>query len=156
MTFRFYHPIEVRYSDLDTQGHVNNARYLTYMEQGRVGYLFHLGLWKPRVMPDVGIILAEIRVEFKQPILFGQPVRIGVRVPRLGNKSFPMQYRLEDAESGALLATGESIQVCFDYRHQRTIPIPPTWRQAIAAFEGLPAAPSPPKSQPHERSTAAS
>ncbi|NPA93137.1 MAG: acyl-CoA thioesterase [Chloroflexi bacterium] len=138
MAFRFYQPVEVRYSDLDTQGHVNNARYLTYMEQGRVGYLTHLGLWKPRTMPDVGIILAEIRVTFKRPILFGQPVRVGLRVPRLGNKSFPMLYRLEDAETGELLATGESIQVCFDYRNQRTIPIPPSWRQAIASFEDIP------------------
>ena len=34
--FRFYHPIEVRYGDLDPQGHVNNARYLTYLEQARI------------------------------------------------------------------------------------------------------------------------
>ncbi len=138
MTFRFYQPVEVRYSDLDTQGHVNNARYLTYMEQGRVGYLTHLGLWEPRTMPDTGIILAEIRVTFKRPILFGHRVRVGLRVPWLGNKSFSMLYHLEDAETGELLATGESIQVCFDYHNQRTIPIPPSWRQAIASFENIP------------------
>ena len=34
--FKFHHPIEVRYSDLDPQGHVNNARFLTFFEQARV------------------------------------------------------------------------------------------------------------------------
>ena len=43
--FRYYHLIEVRYGDLDPQGHVNNACYLTYMEQARIGYIQHLGLW---------------------------------------------------------------------------------------------------------------
>ena len=57
-TCRFYHPIEVRYGDLDPQGHVNNARYLTYMEQARIAYVAHLGLWKGPSFLDIGIILA--------------------------------------------------------------------------------------------------
>ena len=43
--FRFILPLEVRYADLDPQWHVNNTRYLTYLEQGRMAYLVHLGLW---------------------------------------------------------------------------------------------------------------
>ena len=41
--FRFYHPIEVRYGDLDPQGHVNNAKHLTYFEQARISYMVELG-----------------------------------------------------------------------------------------------------------------
>jgi acyl-CoA thioester hydrolase len=43
-SFRFYHSIEVRFSDLDAQGHVNNANYLTYIEQARIAYIQKLGL----------------------------------------------------------------------------------------------------------------
>ena len=43
--YRFHHPIEVRYGDLDPQGHLNNAKYLTYFEQARVNYLIDLGLF---------------------------------------------------------------------------------------------------------------
>ncbi len=135
--YRYYHPIEVRYGDLDPQGHVNNARYLTYLEQARIGYIRHLGLWRGGSFLDIGIILAEARVTFRQPIHLGQAVRVGVRVPRLGNKSFPMQYVIEDARTGAVLAAGETVQVCYDYATQRTISIPPSWRAAIALFEGL-------------------
>ena len=42
MSFRFSVPIEVRFRDLDAIGHVNNAVYLTYLEQARLGYWKHI------------------------------------------------------------------------------------------------------------------
>ncbi len=137
-TFRYVHAIEVRYGDLDPQGHVNNARYLTYMEQARVGYLLHLGLWDGRSFLDIGIILAEARVTFRRPIHLGQQVQVGVRVARLGNKSFLIRYRLTEATTGEVFAEAETVQVCYDYRTGSTIPIPPKWREVVAAFEGIP------------------
>ncbi|PWH18840.1 MAG: acyl-CoA thioesterase [Anaerolineae bacterium] len=135
--FKFFHPIEVRYGDLDPQGHVNNAKTVTYLEQARIQYIKQLNLWQGGSFLDIGIILAEIRVTYKAPIHFGQAVRVGVRVTRLGNKSFEMAYRVEDVETMAELATASTIQVAYDYRQQKSIPIPDTWRRAISAFEGL-------------------
>jgi acyl-CoA thioester hydrolase len=135
--FRYYQPIDIRYSDLDPQGHVNNAKFLTYMEQARIGYISHLGLWDGGSFLDVGIILADVHLVFRAPILFGQKVRVGVRVKRLGNKSLDMEYGLEDAESRQELASGSTVLVAYDYRAGRTISIPANWRQAIASFEGL-------------------
>jgi len=137
--FHFYIPVEVRFSDLDSFGHVNNARYLTYMEQARVGYFHHLGLWWPRQHASLGLILADAQVTFHRPILLEYKIKVGAHIPRLGNKSFPMHYRLENAETGDVFATGITVQVCYDYQRHRTIPIPEAWRQAIAAFENLPA-----------------
>jgi len=135
--FRFYHPIEVRYGDLDPQGHVNNAKFMTYMEQGRVQYIKHLGLWDGSSFLKIGFILAEVRITFLSPILYTQQVRVGVRVSRLGNKSLDMNYRLEDAQNGQELATGSSVQVAYDYQLSKTIPLPEYWRQAIMGFENL-------------------
>lgn len=135
--YRFFHPIEIRYGDLDPQGHVNNARYLTYMEQARIQYIKHLGLWQGESFLDVGIILAEVRVTFHASILFGQPIQVGVRVSRLGNKSMDMEYLIHNADTGQEFATGSSVLVAYDYRSLRTIPIPPHWRQTISQFEGL-------------------
>jgi len=135
--FRFHHPIEVRYGDLDPQGHVNNARYLTYLEQARIAYIQALGLWKGGSFLDVGIILADARVTFKAPIQYGTPVRVGVRITRMGNKSLTMEYLLEDADSGQYLATGASVLVAYDYHRASAIPIPDDWRITISKFEGL-------------------
>ena len=135
--FKFFHPIEVRYGDLDPQGHVNNAKYLTYFEQARINYIVHLGLWKSTSFADIGVILAEARLTFRLPVLFAQQTKVGVRVTRLGNKSLDMEYCLEDCASGQELANGSSVMVTYDYRSNQTIPIPAAWRAAISAFEGL-------------------
>ena len=135
--FNFYHSIEVRYGDLDPQGHVNNARFLTYMEQARIEYIRQLGLWNGGSFQEIGIILADIQVSFRAPILFGMQVLAGVRISRLGNKSLVMDYRLVEAETGQEFAAGSSVIVTYDYPSERTIPIPDGWREVIAEFEGL-------------------
>jgi acyl-CoA thioester hydrolase len=136
--FRFYHPIEVRYGDLDPQAHVNNAKFLTYVEQTRVEYLRNLGLWDGRSFMDIGIILAEARITFLAPVYYGQSVRVGARVSRIGNKSMVMDYLLEDTVSGTKLAEAGAVMVAYDYHNSITISVPEDWRQVIQEFEGLP------------------
>ena len=135
--FNFYHPIEVRYGDLDPQGHLNNAKYLTFMEQARISYIKQLGLWEGGSFMDIGIILADVHISFKSSIEFGQPVSVGVRISSIGNKSLNMEYRIEDSRTGDVLSTGSSVLVAYDYRRQETIPVPEKWRRAITAYENL-------------------
>jgi acyl-CoA thioester hydrolase len=117
--------------------HVNNARYLTYCEQARIAYIRSLGLWDGRSFLDVGIILADAQLTFRAPIFYGQSVKVGAGVTRLGNKSLTMQYLLEDAATGQELATGSTVLVTYDYRSGETISLPDAWRTTIAGFEGL-------------------
>jgi len=136
--FHFEIPIEVRYADLDPQGHVNNARYLTYFEHARANYLVKLGLFaKGQSFLDLGVIVADAQVTFVAPIFWGMDVRIAAGVTRLGNKSMSMAYSIRDAASGQVLATGSTTLVTFDYHQERSIPIPDTWREKITEFEGL-------------------
>jgi acyl-CoA thioester hydrolase len=135
--FRFYHPIEVRYGDLDPQGHLNNAKYFTYIEQARIAYVKELGLWQGGSFLKIGMILAEARMTFKAPILWGQPIRVGVCVDRLGNKSFDVRYSIQDSHTEIEHASGSTIQVAYDYQSARTIPIPDEWRQILTSFENL-------------------
>lgn len=135
--FNYFHPIEVRYGDLDPQGHLNNAKYLTYMEQARIQYLKHLGLWKGGSFLDIGIILAELWITFLTAIEFGSMVEVGVRVTRLGNKSLEMEYLIIDKYDQREYAKGSSVQVAYDYRERKSIVIPDHWRLVIQQFEQL-------------------
>ena len=135
--FNFYHPIEVRYGDLDPQGHLNNAKYLTFMEQARINFVKHLGLWEGGSFLEIGFILADTHISFKSSIEFGQPVRVGARFSSIGNKSLNMEYQIEDAQTGAVLSTGTSVLVAYDYRRQETIPVPEEWRRVITTYEKL-------------------
>jgi len=131
--FRFSTTLEVRWRDLDALGHVNNAVYFTYLEQARFQYLRELGLI-PSDPFGIGMILAEARCQFKSPLELGERVTIYTRVSELRNSSFIFEYRIE-GEDGRVAATARSVQVCYDYQNQHSIPIPDKWREAITAYE---------------------
>jgi len=133
--YHFYYPIEVRYGDLDPQGHVNNAKFLTYLEQARVAYVMKLGLWNGGSFLGFGLIVAEIRISYHRPVQFGDPVQIGVRTVRLGNKSLTMEYSVEDRHTRQMYAKASSIGVAYDYTANQSIPLPESWRSAITGFE---------------------
>ena len=136
--FRFYHPIEVRYGDLDPQGHLNNAKYLTYFERARIRYFVELGLFQPGdSFLDIGVIMAEASVTFHAPVEYGVPVKVGVHIPRLGNKSMRVEQNVVHAGSEDVLASGYVILVAYDYHAGKTLPIPNLMREKISEFEGL-------------------
>ena len=136
--FRYYHSIEVRYGDLDPQGHLNNAKYLTFLEQARVNYVIHLGLFnKGDSFADVGFILADAHITFKKAVEYLDPVKVGVRISKIGNKSMASEYEMIHAETREVYATGAIAIVTYDYRTQKTILVPDKWRKAISEFEGI-------------------
>ena len=136
--FRFYHPIEVRYGDLDPQGHVNNAKHLTYFEQARIHYMIALGLFaRDQSFMEIGVILADVHITYFQPIYFGQNIRVGVHAAKFGTKSMIWEQNIVAADTGKELAKGEVVIVTYDYKAEKTIPIPQEWRERITAFESL-------------------
>src|SRR5512146_96231 len=134
---RFYHPMEVRYADIDAQGHLNNAKFLTYFEQARIRYFENLGLFrKGQSFMDIGMIVADIHIKFLAPVFLGTPVQIGVRTEGIGNKSITMRETVADADTGGLFADGTVILVAYDYHTRQTIPVPESWRQKLMEYEG--------------------
>jgi acyl-CoA thioester hydrolase len=134
--FRFHAPIEVRYNDIDAQGHVNNARYLTYLETARTGYLRHLGLWDGRSFMDIGTIVGDIHIRYLAPVDLTQQIQVDMSIVKIGNKSFTIAYQIVDTITGSVKATAESIMIAFDYHLQSSVPVSAVWREKIGAFEG--------------------
>lgn len=135
---RFHHPIEVRYGDLDPQGHLNNASYLTFFEQARIKYLNHTGLFKEgQSFMDIGVILADIHIAYKKPVEWGTPVKVGVRTMKIGNKSMTVEQTIVHTETEEIFAAGEVVMVAYDYRAGKSIPIPQEWRDVLNQFEDM-------------------
>lgn len=134
--FNFYHPMEVRYADIDAQGHMNNAKFLTFFEQARIQYLAHLGLFeRENSFAEIGIILADVHLTFLAPVTWQMAVTVGVKTTRLGNKSMTVVNALFNAETGEEMARAEIVLVAYDYHSGRTISIPAAWREKIIAFD---------------------
>ena len=123
--------VEVRFKDVDMMGHVNNANYLTYFEQGRVAYFRQL-FEKQETQKDLfPFVVAEITIRFVSPAFFDETLVVGVRTAEMGTKSFRMEYEIKEKKSKRLVATGHSVQVMYDYQTKATFPIPESLKEKI-------------------------
>jgi acyl-CoA thioester hydrolase len=86
---------------------------------------------------EIGVILADVHITYFEPVYFGQKVKVGVHISRLGNKSMTWEQNIVDMDTDKELAKGEVVLVTYDYQEEKTIPIPQEWREKIATFERL-------------------
>jgi len=129
--------ITVRFHDIDGLGHVNNARYLNYLEQARISYARDVCGWDG-VMRTLNLVIANVHIDFTVPVHLEDALRVYTRVSRLGNKSFDFQYLLMVTPPGGdpvPAATATTTAVAFDYAAGKSIPVFPDWRAAILAHE---------------------
>ena len=133
--FRLVSDAQVRFADTDALGHVNNAVYLSYLEIARVDYL-RVVLGRVQVK-DFGVILARVEVDYKSPAFPHESLRVGCRTDALGGSSIEMSYRIEDKDSGRLVALAKTVIVYYDYALSRPTRIPQDVRDKIEAYDGL-------------------
>lgn len=113
--------IQVRFSDLDVLGHVNNTIYLSYFEMARVHYFKEL-LGESWDWNKFGIVLVKNEVEYFKSVLLNHEPLITIYTEHIGSKSFTLGYELH--VNNELFAKGKSIQVCFDASIQQSILVP--------------------------------
>ncbi len=123
--------IPVRYRDIDTVHHVNNAVYVTYLEQARVEYIDEV-LETSAVEPQ--FVIANITVDYKRPILLGQEVVVALSVTDIGTASITMEYEIR--ADGAVAATASSVMVTVSSEEKTSKPVPDEWRKNMSAYEG--------------------
>ena len=141
--FGHVHAVEVRFADTDAMGHVNNASYLTFAEIARLDY-YERVTGEPLPLAthgaEEGMILAEIRITYRNQAFYGETLDIETRVDRIGRTSFVMVHRLTAPESrygpARLIAVADSVLVMYDYQDEQPIPVSAELAAAIEGFEG--------------------
>jgi acyl-CoA thioester hydrolase len=121
----YVHRLEVRFRDCDPLGHVNNAVYLTYLEQARFSHWRALwGFGTPQVPAGMpGVILARVECDYKRQATYGDTLDVRLTVPELGRTSFKYEYEIVDVE-GRTVLTAKTVLVLFDYASQKPVAIP--------------------------------
>ncbi|GGL57172.1 acyl-CoA thioesterase [Halocalculus aciditolerans] len=123
--FAYECELDVRYSDLDTVGIVNNAVYVTFLEEARTRFLRdELGV----VVESTDQVLAHLDMDFERPIHGQDGVSAGVRVESVGSSSYTLSYELR--WQGDVVATAETVQVVVD-DDGRPRDVPEPWRDAL-------------------------
>jgi acyl-CoA thioester hydrolase len=132
---RFTARCRTRWSDEDNQGVLNNAVYLSLLEEARWQYCEALGLMAPG--NHFAFVLARTDIAFLAPGRGPAAVEVEVATTRLGGRSLAQAYRVRDAADGTVWVEAEAALVMWDTAARATAPMPESFREAIAAHEGL-------------------
>jgi acyl-CoA thioester hydrolase len=125
--------LQVRYQDLDTYGHVNNAVPPIFFESARMAYFrtlaerLELGPLEAGDIPEARYVLAGVKLRYRAPIYLEDTLFCGISVHSVGRRSFTWDYELRAGESyreGRLVAKGSSAQVFFDSKTEEIRPRP--------------------------------
>lgn len=127
--------VQVRFSDTDALGHVNNMVYLSYLELARIEYLKKvLGAVETK---DFGVIIARVEIDYRSPAFHYESLVVGVRVLELGAASMRMDYRIEEKKTGRLVAEAKTVMVGYDYKENKVKRWPDEVRERVEEYDGI-------------------
>jgi acyl-CoA thioester hydrolase len=115
--------LQMRFSDTDALGHVNNVSFAAYAETGRVDFLRLLG------KSVTSLILANVTIDYRRQISFGEALRIDSWVASLGRSSITLGQTLWANDARA--ADIRSVVVHFDYDSGRPMALTADIRQVL-------------------------
>lgn len=129
-------PIAVRFSDLDAMGHVNNAAYLSYLEEARISY-FNKVFNIPKNNLSFGAVIARIEIDYLNQIKLGDEVEVYTRCLKIGNKSSDVDHLIVIQKNHQKIIAAHSLTklVSFDYSKGVSVPIPQRIKEIIEEFE---------------------
>jgi acyl-CoA thioester hydrolase len=135
--FWFFFPFRVRYSEIDGQGVVFNAHYLTYFDTTITEYFRALGYDQYADSRKTGIDFHVVKslIEYKAPVLFDWELEVGARVARIGNTSVTFELSIFRKGGDEVFVTGEIVWVYTDQTSHRPVPISQAIRDLIATRE---------------------
>ncbi len=120
-------PIRVRWRDLDAFRHVNNAAFVSYLEEARSE------LWRCRFhcvdAMDIPFVIHRLEIDYKRPIRLFDEVLISLWPADIGAVSFVFDYQI--TANGLTAATARTVQVCVRHASGRPVRVPVDLRQSL-------------------------
>jgi acyl-CoA thioester hydrolase len=120
----------VRWSDQDINGHVNNARVATLLEEARIQ-------WRRQAVSAAAAaqtttLVASLTLHYRRPIEFGQDVDVDIWVVRIGTRSYTMGYA--GYQDGNLVLDASTVMVSLDDATGRTRPLDATEKDYLERY----------------------
>ncbi|MGI6125756.1 MAG: acyl-CoA thioesterase [Planifilum sp.] len=116
--------IEVRSTEIDVLGHVNNAKYLEYLEWGREDWYNRIDLpFDLFTEMGVGTVTVNININYRKEARLGEKLTIRTRPLRKGRSSFVLEQVI-DNERGERVADAQVTSVTVDLKERKSVPLP--------------------------------
>ena len=125
-------PLSVRWRDLDAFNHVNNSKFLSYLEEARLQWMMELpGAW---IDDAVAPVVAAANLNYRRPIAWPNAIVVELYVERLGTSSLTIGHRIVAADDSAILfCDGSIVMVWIDKRSGHAAPLPAVVHSACTA-----------------------
>ena len=128
MALKLTTPIQMRFADIDSFGHVNNIAQQSYFDLGKAE--FFAELW--RLVPEqqqVTAMIVSVQNDFLRQILWGDDVSVITSIEAVGTKSLTFSQQIVRGEE--LCSRSRTVMVCYDKEAQEPVPVPAEWREFI-------------------------
>lgn len=135
--FRFFHRLRVRYSEVDWQGIVFNAHYLTYIDVAVTEYFRNIGVDYKRLAQEgkMDMALVKTTLEFKSSAMFDEELEIGTRISHIGNTSYSVEFEIYKTGLEDLVLRAQTIYVNYNTLKRRADRVPDFFRSLVQTFE---------------------
>jgi acyl-CoA thioester hydrolase len=132
--FKHWTTLDVRWSEVDAYGHVNNVAYFIYFEAARARYILDTNKYDALMGKTALQVIVNCTMNFRREVRFPATLDVGVAVTSIGRTSYTMLCGMFLAGTDTLVADGVGTLVILDPVTKRPIPMPEDF---IKTFEEL-------------------
>jgi acyl-CoA thioester hydrolase len=124
-TFSFSTTIPIRITDINYGNHVGNDTFLSLIHEARMQFFGQYGYTELQ-FAGAGLIMADVAIEFKQEVLYGDAVTIYVTANGFDKLGFDIFYKIIVVKNGLEVLAGKAKtgMICFDYALKKKVAIP--------------------------------
>jgi acyl-CoA thioester hydrolase len=134
---KFYHPLRVRYVEVDVQQHVYFGHYLTYFDVALLEYMRAIGYsYQDLLVEGVDMFYVETGCQYRGRARFDDLLHVHARIGHIGNSSFTFEFAVYRQPAGERVTTGRIVAVAVDARTEKPVRVPEGLREAVARYEG--------------------
>ena len=134
LTYRHVMPVQIRFSDVDQYGHMNNSSYFSIYDLAKTSYM--RDVFGDKNWRDLGIVVANINADFLAPVFFSDDLYIETTVIHLRHKSFTLLQRAINKASGVLKCQCRTVMVGYDMATKEPVELPDSFKKTICEYEG--------------------
>jgi acyl-CoA thioester hydrolase len=127
--------LDVAWGEMDALGHVNNVRYIAWVETARIAFFEKLGM-STRAADPMGPILARMENDYLEPVEYPARVTVGIRPGRVGNTSLTLEHEIWHAGAPErIVARGRAVVVLINYATQEKVRVSDEIRAALGSHD---------------------
>jgi acyl-CoA thioester hydrolase len=133
-TFKHSVPVQIRFADIDLNGHVNNVVFQHYFDLAKLHY-FTAVLGNSIDWTQSGLVQARVEIDFLFPVFLKDQIEVFTRCSRIGNKSLDILQEIRNKDTGLIHARGLSVMVGFSFEENCSVEIDQEWKNEFRVFE---------------------